>query len=144
MLIELTMAIAIQTQTTTCNTNFGTTTCNTYTPPVMTMPPPVQADPDAFGRAMRNTINSMPDYRTARPAEPRSPEACAGGDWWLIDCSRAERDQAVRLRDGRQRTMELLQRGDCPGAINAALGTNDLDYAIQVRAYCSAGNPPAK
>lgn len=141
MIIELAMAAAIQVQTTTCNTNYGTTTCNTYAP---VQPPAVRQDPDAFGRAMRNTMNSMPDYRSDRPAEPRSPDSCAGGTWWLTDCTRADHDRAVRLRDGRQRTMELLQQGDCPGAVNAALGTNDLDYATQVRAYCSAGSAPVK
>jgi len=91
---------------------------------------------------MRNTMNSMPDFRSARPAEARSPEACAGGDWWLIDCSRAERDQAVRFRDGRRRAMEMLQQGDCQGAVAAALGTNDLDFATQVRSFCAAGSAP--
>lgn len=150
MFIELAMALAIQTQTTTCNTVYGTTTCNTHTPTPL---PSVQGpDPDAFGRAMRESTNSMPTYPVRRdPPATRDPGRCAGGDWFLNSCSLGAHQEAVRLRAeqqrltaARERVMDMLRQGDCAGATAAALDTGSLDFATQVRAYCSAGARPVK
>ena len=86
-----------------------------------------------------------------RPSEPRSPTECAGGDWWLIGCSRGAHDDALRARAQQQRSaaardraMTLLRSNDCQGAVNAALDTGDLQFATDVRAFCAAAPQPAQ
>lgn len=141
MLIEFAMVLAIQTQTTTCQTNFGITTCNTFQP---LQPPPVQGpDPDAFNRGLLNGMAMAP----RRAAVPADAMRCAGGDWFLAGCTLGAHREAVRLRDAnnnrqaaQDRAMGLLRAGDCAGATAAALDTGDLDFATQVRAFCAAGN----
>lgn len=138
MILEFAMALAIQTQTTTCSTSFGITTCNTQAP--FPAPPPIQSDPNAFNRGLMSGANMFP----LRSPAPREPGRCAGGDWFLIGCTRtmhndavAEREARLTSQAARTRAMGLLRDGDCRGALAAALDTGDLDFATQVRAFCS-------
>jgi hypothetical protein len=121
MILELAMAFVLQTQTTTCNTVFGTTTCTTQAP---LLPPPPPSRP--------------------RAPVPADELRCAGGDWLLAGCTIGAHREAVRIRDARQaattareRAMALLRQGDCQGAVLAALDTGDLNFATQVRTFCT-------
>lgn len=149
MILELALVAAIQTQTTTCSTVAGITTCNSYAPPVMAPPPPLQF-PQPNNNAFQNGVDLGRSMRAAQ-AVPLDPARCARGDWLFSGCSRGEHDAARAQRDRQQRaqaardeTMGLLQTGDCEGAVRASLGTGDLDFAGQVRAYCASPSPAPK
>lgn len=138
MFIELLLAIALQDSTTTCSTAFGQTTCRTRGEAQ-------QASPTG---AMNSTINSL---NQLAPRAQRSPEACAGGDWFLAGCTLGEHREAVRLRDAaatatdlRGEVILLVRDGNCLGAINAALDGGDLGLATEVRNFCAAGSVSPK
>lgn len=116
MLLELAMVLAVQNSTTTCQPNAaGQVVCATK-----------ENGAEATGR-------------------------CARGDWFLAGCTRGEHDEAREARaaqqraaEARQRTMTLLQGGDCAGAVREALATGDLQFATDVRTFCAAAPAPAQ
>lgn len=135
-MLELVFAAALLTQdsTTTCSTLGGQVTCNTHqnTTPF-----------DAYNAARESAIRNAPPPRPATEADQLE---CAGGDWWLVGCSRGAHNEAVRIRDerarqaaARDRVMALLRQGDCQGAVTAALDTGDLGFATEVRTFCATG-----
>lgn len=139
MILALALGLAMQAQTTTCNTAFGTTTCNTYRP----ASPPAPANGFDSYIAARNAAGAN---RGERPAA--DPEDCADG-LWLLACTRGQHEAALAVRNrriradaAREETMSLLQAGDCTGAVRAALGTGDLEFATQVRTFCASATPP--
>lgn len=101
--------------------------------------------------AQDSTTNCRPDASgqvvcTTRERRDGPNMACAGGDWWLVGCSagahreaREARDAQQRSAGARERAMTLLQANDCAGAQREALGSGDLNFAREVRAYCAAG-----
>lgn len=134
MLLELAMALIIQDSRTICREFGGQVTCDTTRQ---------QTGMDAYNAAREASA------RQTRPATRADDMACAGGDWWMVDCSLGAHREAVRLRDarrqaeaGRAQAMDHLRAGDCQAAVNAALGTNDLEFATQVRSFCAATPPP--
>lgn len=93
--------------------------------------------PNAAGQVVCRSVN-----RDGREPNMR----CAGGDWLLAGCTigahreaREAREAQQRAASAHQQTMDFLRAGDCSAAINAALGTGDLQFATEVRSFCAAG-----
>lgn len=131
MIVELAMALAIQSQT-TCRTFMGTTTCDTQ---------PTAGSINAYGAARDSAAASA--IRRQREDQTGFLPECAGRMWLLAGCTRGQHDAAVaglaaREVSGqlRQNVLDRLAADDCEGATRMALEGRDLTLAREVRDFC--------
>ena len=125
-----------QNSTTDCRSSFGVVHCTTNSqgPQVQlqmpTLQPPPQMNWGAIGDAMR--YRAERERMAQQQAEQRQRDE---------QQQSAQRETQATHDSWQNSVMQQLKNGDCPGALQTALGSGDLELATKVKNYCAAPSP---